>query len=177
MIGRLANGIAAALGAAVFAQFPAFYQQYLQRLGGRLDQAKLDVARIAQDAAVLGRSVQAYVEELLESGTEAARLAARRELERLDSADHLQSAYAALRDAGPLERPIAFLQHVDGAIARDTLQVFEPAVPVTLEGLLYGAAGLVAGLVLLSLGERAGRRLYALGKQRFGKNSDEQSHA
>lgn len=177
MIGRLANGIAAALGAAVFAQFPAFYQQYLQRLGGRLDQARLDVARIAQDAAILGRSVQAYVEELLASGTEAARLAARRELERLEGADQLQSAYAALRDASPLERPIAFLQHLDGTLARDTLQVFQPAVPVTLEGLLYGAAGLVAGLLLLSLGERAGRRLVAMGRRRRAKPDGEQSHA
>jgi hypothetical protein len=177
MIGRLANGLAAALGAAVFAQFPEFYQQYLQRLGGRLDQARLDVARIAQDAAILGRSVQAYIEELLASGTEAARLAARRELARLDSADQLQGAYAALRDAGPLERPIALLRHLDGGVARETLRVFEPAVPVTIEGLLYGAAGLVAGLLLLSLGERASRGLLAAGRRRFGKHNSKQTHA
>ena len=40
MIGRILNGLAAIVGAGGFAQFPAFFQQYLQRLGGMLDLGK-----------------------------------------------------------------------------------------------------------------------------------------
>ena len=64
MLARVLNGAAAVLGAGAFAQFPEFFQQYLQRLGGRVDQARIDLDRILSDAALLGRTLEAYLEEL-----------------------------------------------------------------------------------------------------------------
>ncbi len=159
MISRILNGLAAVLGAGLFAQFPAFYQQYLQRLGGRLDQARLDLDRILQDAAILGRTLEAYIEELLNSGTMAARLAAQRELERVQAADELQSAYEALALAEPLERPFVFARHFDSAVAADTFRAFEAALPVTPEGFVYVAVGIGAGLALMAGGEWGARGL------------------
>ena len=40
MFRDLAVGLAAILGAALFSQLPEFFQQYLQRLGGHLDEAR-----------------------------------------------------------------------------------------------------------------------------------------
>ncbi len=173
MISRLLNGLAAVLGAGLFAQFPAFYQQYLQRLGGRLDQARLDLDRVLADAAILGRTLEAYIEELLNSGTMAARLAAQRELERVQAADELQSAYQALTLAGPLERPFVFARHFDPVLAGDTFRVFEPALPVTPEGFVYVAVGIAAGLGLMAGGEWAWR---GLRKSRSGSLDGAERH-
>ena len=157
MFSRLLNGLAAVLGAAVLAQFPEFYQQYLQRLGGRLDQARIDMERLLSDAAILGRTLEAYLEELLESGTQAARQAARRELERVENADQLQSAYETLSQAGPLERPLALARHLDPDLAAEVLAVFTPALPVSPEGFVYAGCGMVLALLLLAGGERCGQ--------------------
>jgi len=177
MIGRIVNGIAAALGAVIFAQFPAFYQQYLQRLGGRLDQAKLDVDRIMEDAATLGRTLEAYIQELLASGTSAARLAAKRELERMDNADQLENAYQALSEAGPFERPFAFAQHVDRNLLQETVRIFEPAVPATLEGLLYAGVGILVGLLVQWGCETGGRRVAATINRKTGLREPDESQS
>jgi len=157
MLSRLVNGAAGLAGAGAFAQFPEFYQQYLQRLGGRLDQLALDLDRLLRDAVTLGRSLEAYLQELFASGTLAARQAAKRELERVDDAESLRAAYDALANAGPFERPFVFLRHFDPALAGDTASIFTPAIPTSLEGGLYAALGLLVGLGLAA-GSGAGVR-------------------
>ena len=159
MIGRILNGFVAVAGAAGFAQFPAFYQQYLQRLGGRRDQARLDIAQILQDAQNLGQTLQAHLRELMSSGTSEARQAAERELDRVDNAEQLETAYNALVEAGPLQRPMAFVEYLDPTIAMETAKIFQPAVPVTTEAVVYAGLGMMIALALLAGGEAGGRRL------------------
>lgn len=171
MIGRLFNGLAAIAGAASSAQFPAFFQQYLQRLGGRLDQTHDDLQKLLADAQALGLSLESYLDDLKGSGTETARQTAQRELERLDQAEQLEQAYYALRDAGPLERPMAFVQHLDTTIVEDTLAAFKPALPVTSEGLVYAGVGMLIGLILLAGGERSGRAVGRRVRHRFKRGA------
>ncbi len=153
MIGRILNGLAAILGAAGFAQFPAFFQQYLQRLGGMLDQARLDVARLLKDAQSQGQTLETYLEELRASGSNAATGTAERELARVDAVGDLETAYNTLTLANPLERPTSFIAHFDPSIAEETMKAFEPAVPVTSEALVYAAVGMLIALLLLAGGE------------------------
>ena len=150
MIGRILDGLVAIVGATGFAQFPAFYQQYLQRLGGRLDQARQDVARTLADATAEGKTLEAYIRDLGESGSAAAAQAAQRELERVDNLNALQSAYAALSDAEVWQRPLVFTQHFRPGVAEDAMEAFQPAFPVSLEGLVYAAVGMILGLILLA---------------------------
>lgn len=157
MIGRLLNGLAATFGAAGFAQFPAFFQQYLQRLGGMLDQARLDVARLLKDAHSQGQTLEAYLEELRATGSDAAAGTAARELARLDTVNTLEHAYNALTLSDPLERPLNFLRYFDPQIAAETLHAYQPAVPVTSEALIYGLLGMIIGLFLLAGGETGWR--------------------
>ncbi len=157
MISRLLNGLAAILGAAGFTQFPAFYQQYLQRLGGRLDQSRLDVERLLQDARSAGQTLEEHIKGLVSSGTEEARQAAQRELERLDTASLLKNAYEALAMADPLQRPMVFAEHFDRSVAEETLRAFEAAVPATPEALVYGGTGMLIALLFLAGSEALGR--------------------
>ena len=62
--------------------------------------------------------------------------------------DALAAAETALREASLWERPFVFLRHVDWEIAGRTWEVFKPALPVTSEGLVYAAAGMVLALIL-----------------------------
>ncbi len=163
MLARILNSLIALAGGAGLTQFPTYYQQYLQRLGGRLDQARIDAARMIADAESLGRSVEAYLGELMAYGTPEARQSAQRELERLDSAERLESAYEALSKAAPLERPVAFVEHFDPSVAQETLSIFKPAMQMNTEALAYGGAGMLLALVFfagsLSLARRGYRRV------------------
>jgi len=159
MISRLLNGLAAILGATSFTQFPAFYQQYLQRLGGRLDQARLEIDRLLRDARGAGQTLEQHIEALMASGTEEARLAGQRELERLDAAGALKNAYDALSQAGPAGRPFAFAEHFDPLVAQEALNAFQPAIPTTPEALVYGGTGMLVALLLLAGCQACGRGL------------------
>ena len=153
------NGVVAILGAVGFTQFPAFYQQYLQRLGGRLDQSLLDLERLQADARAAGQSLEEHLQALRTSDLGEARQAGERELDRIDGAEVLQDAYEALSLAEPWERPAVFAQHFDPEVVRTTLSVFEPAVPATPEALLYGAAGMLTALLVWGGLARLGRGL------------------
>ncbi len=158
MIGRILNGLAAIIGAGSLAQFPAFFQQYLQRLGGMLDQARLDVARLIRDAQSQGQTLEAYLAELRATGSSAAAGTADRELARVDTVNDLESAYNALTLSEPLERPLNFARHFDPKVAEETLKAFEPAVPVTAEAMIYAGVGMLVALLLLAGGETGCRK-------------------
>lgn len=155
--GRIANGLAAILGAGFASQFPEFYQQYVQRLGGRLDQAELQEARIAQAAEDQGLSVPDYVQRFLTSEDPVFRGEGLLLQETLKDAEQLRAALAELVAASPLERPFTFLQNVDSGLFRATMEAYVPAMPVSVEGFTYAALGMLLGLALLAGAERSGK--------------------
>ena len=127
----------AAIGAAA-AQLPAFVQQYLQRLGGHLDEARFMALQFAEGDAYrdLSPAVRAAVLEVTERRIE-----------------WLAGAHDAIAQAGDLSRPFVFLTHVDHSIAAATWRVFEPGLPLGWGGLAYGgAAALLAYLAVSGAG-------------------------
>src|SRR5690348_15077235 len=130
MTGRLAawlkslvDGIGAAAGAAVGSQLPEFVQQYLQRLGGHRDEAFQFVQMLRSQGSEASSAVLALAQE---------------------RADSLAHTFDSIAQAGDLMRPAAFLRYVDVDVARATLDLFRPAVPLTPAGVLYGGLGLIA---------------------------------
>jgi hypothetical protein len=154
MIQRLADGIAAVVGAAALSQFPEFYQQYLQRLGGRLDQAAVQRDRIVAAATEHALAIQDYVRHLAENPDAVVRSEGANAAAALADAARLNAAHDALVGATPWERPLAFARGFDPDLARATWERFVPAVPLSPESLIYGGVGLVLGLTLLALVER-----------------------
>lgn len=134
MLGWILRQIDSLIGVAIAAiaglaasQLLAFIQQYQQRLGGHLDEARLNLQR-ALETGGAGRQ-------------EIARAAA-------DRVAELEAADQAIRAAGVFSKPIAFLQHLDGTIADGTLQTFQPALPLDPTSLAYGGAGIVLAWIL-----------------------------
>ena len=68
--------------------------------------------------------------------------------------DELQAAQNAIVTASIWERPFVFLRNVDSDIARATWQIFKPAVPTTIEGLVYAGIGMLVLLLVYHAGVR-----------------------
>jgi len=154
MIRRLLNGLAAVAGAGGFSQVPSFYLQYLQRLGGRLDQAQIQVERVAAAARDQSLTMAQYLDKFTGSADAAYRRQGEILVAEVADAERLRLAVAALAQAQPIERPLRLVQHFDVDAARATLGDFSLGLPLTTEGLVYAAIGLMAGLVALAVVER-----------------------
>jgi hypothetical protein len=145
--------LAGLAGGGALAQFPEFYQQYLQRLAGRMDEVRQRADEIAGDAVASGLDVQAYIARFLDSPAHA--MEGERMAEALESAARLDAAYGALAHAGAWQRLPLFLRHFDSALARDTGSLFQPALPLTFGGLIYALAGAAVGILAVMGGAKA----------------------
>lgn len=155
MIARALRAATALGGGVVLAQFPAFFGQYLQRLGGRLDQAQAQVARIEMAARAEGVEVADYVAVFLRSGESAHRRQGNIMLEEIADLEHYRAAFDALALAGPGERLLQLAGRFDPEVAQAVLFDFSPGLTLTPEGLAYAAAGLCTGWALAVLAGRA----------------------
>lgn len=136
------------LGTVMFSQIPEFMQQYLQRLGGHLDEARHQLANFTRTAAQSGLSLDQLIRQTSTNPDPAVAKLGAVMSESATRVETLESARSALLDANVWSRPFVFLHHLDRQIASGTWQDFKPAVPTTIEGLIYALIGM---LVLLSV--------------------------
>ena len=140
---KIIDRVLCVAGAVLFSQAPEFMQQYLQRLGGALSEAQRQLEQFKNVAAQSGQTLTELVAHSKASTDIAmAKLGGVMEAASLRVSE-LSTAETAIREASPFTRPFAFLRHVDSQIMQDTWTIFKPAVPTTMEGLMYAAAGLV----------------------------------
>ena len=136
------------VGAVVFSQAPEFMQQYLQRLGGSLDEARRIVGEFDGAARMAGKTLTEYIAQTnANPDHDVAQLGGVME-NAVTRMNNLAAAHASLQDASVFGRPFAFFAHVDSQIAKNTWLAFKPAVPTTVEGLIYALIGIVAVLAL-----------------------------
>ena len=144
----LLDRILCVVGAVAFSQAPEFMQQYTQRLGGHLDEARRQLIQFEQAAGQSGLTLERFIAQTsTNADTAVAKLGGvmTRAVSRVES---LESAQNALQNASLWTRPFVFVRHLDSSIAHGTWSIFKPAVPTTAEGLIYALLGM---LVLISL--------------------------
>lgn len=144
----LIDRVLCVVGAVALSQAPEFFQQYLQRLGGHLDEARLRVAQYEAVAKQSGITLRQLIETTKAQPAEPVARLGQVIADAEVRAQTLGAAETALREASLWERPFVFLANLDMDIARGTWEVFKPAVPVTLEGLVYAGVGMVLALVI-----------------------------
>ena len=142
---------------------PGFIAQYRQRLGGRLDQARLDLKPWQNLADQFHQGdIQKLIQYHLDSGNVKfhAEGAVIRSL--VETVHQLQSAVDALH--GSLFRQAAYLAlHADPGLARATFNDWVPTFALSVEGIVFALAfGAVVWLVFQVVW-----RLAALGGQRL----------
>ncbi|MDO5613497.1 MAG: DUF2937 family protein [Paracoccus sp. (in: a-proteobacteria)] len=147
MAGVLRLGFAACCAAAL-SQFPAFSDQYVQRLGGQVDALSRVTADFDSSASRAGLTREQALADL--SGSTFRDLHQRdmgRVFTRLDRA---RADLALLRAAAPLERIALPHRLRDPATLAATWGDFRPALPVTTAGITAAAIGLGLGMALWS---------------------------
>lgn len=117
-------------------QLQAFMVQYLQRLGGHVDEAQRAFDAIGQGERY--RQMDAPTREMI-AGDALARV------------NELRTAHDAILEGDLISRPFAFFRHLDIDIAERTWEGFTPALPFDTAGLVYAGTGLVLGLILYEL--------------------------
>jgi len=137
-----------AAGTIIFSQIPEFMQQYLQRLGGHLDEARRQLAQFRHTAEQSGVTLDQLINQTNANAAPAVARLGGVIHETVARVDHLEAAQAAISGASLAARPFVFLHHVDPEIARATWSIFKPAVPTTVEGLAYALLGMFVFLAL-----------------------------
>jgi len=127
----------------VFSQAPEFMQQYLQRLGGHLGEARRQLAQFEELAREAGRTLQQLAAQYAANTDPAVAGMGHLIGETQARVATLAASEAALHDASIWGRPFVFLRQLDGEIARGTASVFKPAMPTTLEGACYALVGVI----------------------------------
>ncbi|MBO9466146.1 DUF2937 family protein [Tropicibacter sp. R15_0] len=143
----LAGGLTGAVG---LSQFPEFSQQYLQRLGGAVDELGIITQQYEADAAAAGMALPDYISALSQEGalskTQAGNMQAH-----LDRYSSLSAALTQLQGAGPFMRARLAANMSDHGVAKRTLDEFKPAIPATFEGAVFAGSGFLGGWLGLKL--------------------------
>lgn len=150
MMRRLVAGIGGIGLAAALSQFPEYAQQYTQRLGGAVDELRViteDFDRAAQSGGLdrteaLERYNASNDQFLAGRGTSMTAT-----FQRYDMLSH---TLGEIEGADPVTRFRNLPAYLDTDIGRRTLEAYKPAVPVTMEGILYAGGGFILGYLVLS---------------------------
>ncbi len=131
----LAAALIAACGVAG-SQGQAFAVQYIQRLGGHLDEAREHLADVQTGLRyrVMGDTVRGELETAAK-----------------DRVAVLDVAYSKAKNANVLTRPIAIIRYGEPSILAGTERDFVPALPASREGIIYTVFGMILGFVFYEL--------------------------
>ena len=141
------------LGALVASQGPEFSQQYRQRLGGGIDELRQVIARFDADARAHGETPESAITRLRGNADDLASRQGTAMQGNVERLGRLESHRRRMVEAGPFGRIASMVREGDTDILNATYGDFEPAVPVTQEGVLSAASGFVVawgGLLLLA---------------------------
>jgi len=139
-------------GAILFSQGPEFMQQYLQRLGGHLAEAQRQLGLFRDAATQSGATLEQFITQTRGNPNAGLRQLGTVMNDAAERTASLQSAHDALLNSSLWTRPFVFFRHLDLGIAQGTWAVYKPAMPTTLEGLLYALTGMLVFLLFYHVG-------------------------
>jgi hypothetical protein len=146
----------------VLSQTPEFAQQYRQRLGGAIDELQRIIQQFDEDSRRSGYDRTAALRLMENNREQLVRDQASRMEEVVARHDRLLAQENAFRNGGSFVRISAFILNFDRPLVERTALAYEPAVPVTTEGLLLAGGGFLAAYLLLPAFGESWRRRRAL---------------
>jgi hypothetical protein len=157
----IAFGLAGAVAAS---QAPEFAQQYVQRLGGAVDELRVVVERFDRAAREAGLDRERALGRLEANADRLARRQGEGVRDDLRRFEALAPHYEAMRTGSAATRAFEMLR-ADGQIAARAFRDFQPALPVTAAGAVAAAIGFALGAGLVYGGRAGARRLKKLRKR------------
>ncbi len=150
MLGRLLALIVGAAAAVAASQGPAFTDQYIQNLTGRIDELRPIVEEFDTKVSEYNYTrASAMVECSTAEGLLDALCSTYETV--VERYEMLTLHMAELNAATIWTRPLVLARTYKKDIAESVYSVFKPAVPATPEGFAYGGGGFLAGFLALSL--------------------------
>lgn len=150
---NIAGGVA--LGVSM-SQFPEYSQQYVQRLGGAVDELYTVVRDFDNSAQEAGMSREEALTSL--SGTEFLENRNQDMSRTIARHDRLSQNYANLREADAFSRLTQIHRLGDSQIIQGAWDDFQPAIPLSLESAILLVGGYVIGYGALAGSGTALRR-------------------
>jgi hypothetical protein len=150
-------GVSLAL-ALTFSQAPEFMQQYVQRLGGAIDELTRIVQHFDDDARSSGFDRAGALRLMQGNSERLVRDQGARMEDNISRLARLRAQQDALREGGSLLRFVEFAANVDGPLARKALQDYKPALPLTVAGAISAIGGFFVSFYVLLLTSKWRRR-------------------
>ena len=147
---RIIAGIGGLGLALVLSQFPEYAQQYTQRLGGAVDELRVITEDFDRAAAAGGLDRSAALARYEASNDDFLAGRGTSMSATFQRYDQLSATLARIEHADPVTRLQSLPAYLDTDIGRRTLESYKPAVPVTMEGILYAGGGFILGYLVLS---------------------------
>ena len=144
--------------AVLLSQAPEFLQQYGQRLGGAVDELQRIVAQFDEDSRRSGYDRTVALRLMSENSERLVRDQASRMQANIVRLSRLREQQDAFRDSGPVVRLASFVSDFDWPLAQRTVEVYKPAMPLTIEGVLFAAVGFFVPYWLMVMGAESRRR-------------------
>jgi Protein of unknown function (DUF2937) len=158
LITRSAILAAAALGLGVSSQAPEFAQQYRQRLGGAVDELRAIVEDFDRDAAAVRMDRKKALDHMADSQDRFFRERGQTMRNIVERYENLARQRGSMEAAAPIAWPVIVIRNPDSVIIEGAWRDFEPAVPLTSEGAIYGGFGALLLGLLAWLGIGAARK-------------------
>ena len=147
---RMIAGVGGLGLALVLSQFPEYAQQYTQRLGGAVDELRVITEDFDRAAAEGGLDRATALERYEASNDDFLAGRGSSMTATFQRYDQLSTTLARIQNADAIERLQSLPAYLDTDIGRRTLESYKPAVPVTMEGILYAGGGFILGYLVLS---------------------------
>ena len=151
-IGSLADRILCVVAAVIFLQAPIYMNQYQNVLAGAQQEAERSYLRLQQIAADFDQTLREYIDELLANDNPKVVANAEEDAEKLNRYEEYTASLTAFQQANVFTRPFVFTRHYDAAIG--SAVIFQPGLPITMEGFAYALVGILLMMLLISLVKR-----------------------
>jgi hypothetical protein len=145
-VGHLIDRVFIVAFAIASAQFPIFYGQYANTLAGATAEAQARYSELERAANRVHLTIDGFIERHNSSPDPAIQESGEIHRNTVTRYKKLQAALDDVRSAPFWRKPVVVAQRWDPEIFQAT--AFEPGLPMTSEGLIYGFAGLLLAALL-----------------------------
>jgi hypothetical protein len=147
---RIVAGVGGLGLAIALSQFPEYAQQYTQRLGGAVDELRIITEEFDRAAAEGGLDRTAALERYNAADDDFLAGRGGSMTATFQRYEELSTTLARIENADPVQRFQQLPAYLDTDIGQRTLEAYKPAIPVTIEGILYAGGGFILGYLILS---------------------------
>ncbi|MGO4707411.1 DUF2937 family protein [Microvirga sp. 2MCAF38] len=131
------------IGAGIASQGPEFSQQYRQRLGGAVDELNRIIDHFDQNAASHGEARDQSIARLRNNPDKLVSEQGEAMQANVERLGNLDAQRRAMAQAGSFSRIFVMVREGDVDVMRAAYADFEPAVPITQEGVVSAASGFI----------------------------------